>query len=332
MQQDNQRDINKLCWLFCTVLGVYFIVMMVVTILEQMGIDMSNSTNLLLVVSELTIAAPGIVYVIVNKLEWKSDLGFNRIKIVTVLLSIVLGFLVMPIASFVNILSQFFVPNTMVQASDELLSGGGASDLFVLLVSGIVAPFIEEFVFRGILSTGFTKYGTPVKAMFLSGLFFGLMHLNLNQLCYAFVLGLIFYIANRASGSVYTSVIMHIVINSVNMLMLYAMKFAMGQIESEETLAEASEAVRNSSSSMIAITIEYGFLAVIFGAMVFGVIILIASVEGRKAALKEIFVRQKEADPDQPKTRLFLNAPAIIGVVFSLFIMFGIDKIIQMFS
>ena len=51
------------------------------------------------------------------------------------------------------------------------------------------------------------------KAALMSGLIFGLMHLNFNQFSYGFVLGVIFAAVVEASGSIYASMAIHFLIN-----------------------------------------------------------------------------------------------------------------------
>lgn len=344
MQQGSkQKNIDSLGWLFLISVVVYVVITILVDILS-MSFDVELPTEFLLVFSEIIILVPTVIFIIVKKLKWKEDLGFNSIKVGTIFLSILLGFLVLPVTMFVNVLSQFFVPNTMTQASDALL-GEGMSYGYLLFVSGVFGPFVEEFSFRGVLARGFKKYGTPIRAMLLSALLFGFMHLNVNQMCYAFVLGIIFVIANRASGSTYTSVIMHVVINSFNMILLIVTNLVNNMMGNEETVAEAAEAART-SDTLIVIAIVYGVLAVIFGALSFGCILLIARVQNRMNELKGMFIKSKtdideanvsEQEDDatvekEEKVKMFLSVPIIIAIVFCIVVIFGLEPLLEMFS
>ena len=89
---------------------------------------------------------------------------------------------------------------------------------------------------------------------------FGALHLNINQFCYATVLGLIFAYTNRASGSVFTSMIMHIVFNGYNMALLFMLNWAMEQVGMD--FAETAEVGRANTSSMITSAVVTGVLAV----------------------------------------------------------------------
>lgn len=57
-----------------------------------------------------------------------------------------------------------------------------------IIVVGILAPIIEEYVFRKLLIDRTIKYGEGI-AVLTSALMFALFHGNLNQFAYAFVLG-----------------------------------------------------------------------------------------------------------------------------------------------
>lgn len=208
--------------------------------------------NLLLIISEVIIILPTLIYCIIRKLNFREDLGFRKIKVSTVFLSILAGFLVMPIASFVNVLTQFFVPNTMVQASETLLSG---SKIIMLLITGLLAPFCEEVIFRGLFHREFTKHTTPLLGIILSAVLFGIIHLNINQLCYALVLGLIFAWVNNCSRSTYSSFIMHAVINTTNTLMIIIVSYAYDFLG--ESMVDSTEAIRGDKPYLTKLAITY---------------------------------------------------------------------------
>lgn len=55
----------------------------------------------------------------------------------------------------------------------------------------IVAPVIEELIFRGLIFHGFRRIYSPTKAIFMSALLFALFHLNPWQFPATFLLGLL---------------------------------------------------------------------------------------------------------------------------------------------
>ena len=143
--------------------------------------------------------------------------GFKGIKVATFFQTILLVIVVSPMAMFANVLSQFLVPNTMVQGVDQFAS---ESVGLTLVATVLCAPVVEEIVCRGFFTNRLNKIMSFTAAAIISALMFGALHMNINQFCYATVLGLIFSYTNRASGSIFTSMIMHIVFNCYNMALL----------------------------------------------------------------------------------------------------------------
>jgi len=342
LQQDNnQKKSNSLAWLFLAIVIVYFVLMIAVNMLDSKGISIPTYPSLIL--SEVFILLPGLIYVLKNNLSLKEDLGFKKVKVGTIFLSILLGVLAIPVASFVNVLTQFFVSNTMTQASDALLDG---SYIVILFLAGVFGPFCEEFVFRGIFAFGYDRVSKPMRAILMSALLFGLMHLNVNQTCYAFVLGIIFAIVNKASGSIVTSIILHVVINSINMLMLIISDIALKMAGSEGSISGAAEEARKSPGFMAVIAIIYFVISIVCIAISVPIVLFISKHEGRSEEFKNIFRRKKKDNEsneieendngnndngnNENKAKVLMNVPAIISVVICLFVIFLFDPIMKM--
>ena len=68
----------------------------------------------------------------------------------------------------------------------ERMMGSGIASIITLCV---LAPFLEEMLFRGIILRGFLTHYSSKKAIILSALLFGLFHLNFYQIPFAFVVG-----------------------------------------------------------------------------------------------------------------------------------------------
>ena len=108
-----------------------------------------------------------------------------------------------------NVLSMLFSGG---QAQNGLLDYAFDTSLLKVLVMVILAPLLEEFVFRKQIIDRCGKYGEKPAILF-SALTFGLFHMNLFQFFYAFGLGLVFaYVYTRTRRLRYP-VIMHMIIN-----------------------------------------------------------------------------------------------------------------------
>lgn len=100
----------------------------------------------------------------------------------------------------------------------ELFSRLFDSDLGVwggILRIVIIAPIVEELIFRGVIMSGFSRIYHPVFAIFFSALLFALFHLNPWQFPAAFALGLILGWIRIRTGSVLACMAGHAIHNGL---------------------------------------------------------------------------------------------------------------------
>lgn len=81
---------------------------------------------------------------------------------------------------------------------------------FIYMV--IMAPLVEEFLFRKILIDRLHIYGGAL-SVFISAMMFGLFHGNFSQMFYAFTLGLVFGAVYLKTGKLHYTIILHMMIN-----------------------------------------------------------------------------------------------------------------------
>lgn len=79
------------------------------------------------------------------------------------------------------------VPDFLVRALSGIAGGGAASIVTVV----VIAPLVEEMLFRGTMLRGFLGRYRPGTAVLVSALIFGLIHLNPYQFFSALVLGVV---------------------------------------------------------------------------------------------------------------------------------------------
>lgn len=98
------------------------------------------------------------------------------------------------------------------EATDRVADLAMQTNIWNVVFLVIVGPIFEEWLFRKQLIDHTCKYGEKT-AILLSGLAFGLFHMNLFQFFYAFLLGLMFgYVYTRTSKLRYSTA-MHMIIN-----------------------------------------------------------------------------------------------------------------------
>ncbi len=88
----------------------------------------------------------------------------------------------------------------------------------------IIAPIVEELIFRGIIMSGFSRIYHPVFAIFFSALLFALFHLNPWQFASAFALGLILGWIRIQTGSLLACIFGHAIHNGLVFLSVYFFK------------------------------------------------------------------------------------------------------------
>ncbi len=85
----------------------------------------------------------------------------------------------------------------------------------------IIAPIVEEIIFRGLIMSGFSRIYHPAFAIFFSALLFALFHLNPWQFAAAFSLGLVLGWIRIRTGSVLACIAGHAIHNGLVFLSVY---------------------------------------------------------------------------------------------------------------
>ena len=99
---------------------------------------------------------------------------------------------------------------TMDNPVNQMLETLGPGSLLLYVV--IIAPLMEELIFRKLLIDRIIPYGQKT-AIIISGVAFGLFHGNFFQFFYACVLGMIFAYLYTETGTMWYGVIIHAIIN-----------------------------------------------------------------------------------------------------------------------
>lgn len=125
------------------------------------------------------------------------------------------------------------------EATDRVADLAMQTNIWNVVFLVIVGPIFEEWLFRKQLIDRTRKYGEKT-AILLSGLAFGLFHMNLFQFFYAFLLGLMFgYVYTRTSKLRYSTA-MHMIIN-FNGGVLAPWVLARVDLDQLEKVSEAAE-------------------------------------------------------------------------------------------
>ncbi len=170
------------------------------------------------VYSQALMLVPTLLAAACSHLDRRKVFPLRRIRPVQIVLALLMTVAAFPLGSLLNTLSSLPAGNTAEQMSGEIVR----SPMWeMVLLIGLTGPFCEELVFRGYLFQNLKRGNRMVTAAVLSGLLFGLLHLNFNQFVYAAGLGILFALAAEAGGSLWISVLMHQAFNTAEVWMMY---------------------------------------------------------------------------------------------------------------
>lgn len=206
---------SRLSWaLVANVLIVLVLQVVLVTIGEvlfRMGIDVLNSPWFSWAVSFITQYLVGVPLFLLmfRKIpvveQSQSKLGGGNFWAL-----LLMCFPVMYIGNIVGtFLSGLLSGGTAQNVVETYVFEGGLLNLFTAVV---LAPLVEEFIFRKQLLDRCSRYGEKT-AMVFSALTFALFHMNLFQFFYAFGVGLIFAYVYLRTRRLRYPVLMHMAIN-----------------------------------------------------------------------------------------------------------------------
>ena len=157
-----------------------------------------------------------------------------------IILLVMLTLCIEPFLTLINGLSQcFFKTPTTDMITDEAAK---RPFIVMFLLVAVLPAVCEEFVYRGVFFRGYEKIGV-VPGAILSGFLFGVLHGNLNQFTYAFVMGVIFALAVYATGSLLAGTVMHLTVNGLSTILLYVLPMIQDRLPADmkETLAGETE-------------------------------------------------------------------------------------------
>ena len=122
-----------------------------------------------------------------------------------------------PVAMLLNALAGLF----STSGADTVEDVAKYPLWLALTAFAIVPAVLEEYVFRGVVLGEYLKIETGA-AVLISSIFFALLHFSLGSVLYGFFFGCIFALVRIATGNLTYTVVMHLIFNSVNVLLSYA--------------------------------------------------------------------------------------------------------------
>ena len=261
------------------------------------------------ILSEAVVLIPALAAVFYSGDKLSVLIPFHKIHISSALLIVVYVLTLFPLVAFVNSVSMLFVENTVSALSDDVL----AMPMWVMILSiGLLGPFIEEVVFRGIILQSYQRTGRIIGSIVLSSVLFGMMHMNFNQFAYGAVMGVMLALLVEATGTVLASFIAHAVFNTIEVVMMFL---------SSDALDEASELASDYIGELggtVSTIIYHTYLllaAVLFTTVSILIVRKISEIEGRKEFLIGIPRNKRQGYK-------LVTIPLIIAIIVAVAFMF----------
>ena len=244
--------------------------------------NITDSKTMLLISHVITFIFPAIIYLIITKQSAKDVLKLNKLYFKDALLIILLAFVCQPIMTFFSLISQFFFENEI----GNFVTGIVDSPYIILILLISVLPAItEEITIRGVVLSGYEDKNIYL-ACSITGLLFGIMHLDPQQFLYAAVLGFVLALVVRITNSIFASALIHFLINGTSITLQKLLSFIP---ESTSVMEQATEVSLRSLavSEKIFMAIFYGLIALAFGIAAYFIIRKLAELNIRRGIISQ---------------------------------------------
>ena len=204
-------------------ISIFLMVSLIVSFIAAMiAVAIGEYTDTLSVVMQalysfLTMVLPLILYCAICRTDVRETFKVRSVSLLQVFILVLMSFFIMFGATYINSIFSSLI--TLIKPDYDIPSiFAGKSDIYIVAMSLLVtvaAPLSEEFFMRGFVQSAFDGRSTIVGITFTS-LAFGIIHLTMYQVLYAFILGVFLSLAVYYTKSIWSSVIIHAVCNSVS--------------------------------------------------------------------------------------------------------------------
>ena len=161
-----------------------------------------------------------LLFCAVNREDPVSFFGFRAVPIRVLCMITVLAVVMVPLINLLNYMSALFVSDATARSITEEV-GTYPGMIWPLLLIAAVPALVEETVYRGAVLGGYRKEDRSFRAIAASAFLFALLHMNFNQMSYAFVIGLILGTLVALTGSVWSSIWLHFCINGMSVISVW---------------------------------------------------------------------------------------------------------------
>ena len=189
--------------------------------IDYMDIAYSGNLNLFLniIVQIISLSIYLPIYLINKKKYYPKPKQKPNIKII--LLSICFVFLILtPTDMLLTYISNHFdISSSYYELTQELITD--ASPIISIITVILLGPITEELMIRGLSLNKALSRKKVITAIIISSIIFGIIHLNLLQGIFAFIVGITLAIVFIKTKSIIPCIIIHIINNLIAYITMY---------------------------------------------------------------------------------------------------------------
>ena len=187
-------------------------------------------TNVFLLISSiLTVLILFLIYKI-RKKNCKEELQIKKTNSFNICFAIILGISCWLFNSGVlSLIDEAGLFTSQFDYMENMLAPLCSGSIIISIIAvGIVAPFAEEFLFRGVIYNTLSKKISIKWTIIIQAILFGVFHFNLVQGAYATLLGLVFGYITYKTKSLWPAIIVHMVNNLIATIAPYVLSESFG--------------------------------------------------------------------------------------------------------
>ncbi len=242
-----------------------------------------------------------IVFLLFKKLVKAYEFPKHKMKVWQWILAFMIvygiGISINLVTNIIYIIIRLFNPSFMdTNNLIELMSN--MHPFLSVLIIGILAPIIEELVFRKLLIDRLIPYGEAI-AILLPGIIFGIFHGNLQQCFFAAAIGIFFSFIYVKTGKIQYTVFMHMGINlySCMYMILFTILASSGIYDNPELFSDSRYIMEFMPEYLgkvvIPTFIMLGMLFVSFGVVIAGIVLFFVNLRKFKISKQALIPIEK---------------------------------------
>lgn len=244
------------------------------------GLVTGLPVSIRLISSEIVYLIPVLLCLLIGRDSIGKLIPHRAPRISTLLMTILFVLLLEPLMTCLNVITMLFSTNYVLEIRSDLSI---ISVPLQLICIAVVPAVLEEFMFRGVFAGYYREKGILTAAL-LSGLVFGLFHLNFNQFGYAFALGVAFALLLEGTGSIFYGMFAHFLINGFSVI-ITALSDKILPLTGEESIAAVAESM--TTETLVNTFCVYVVIAAVSTCLAGAVYIWIVKHSGRTAYLEK---------------------------------------------